>query len=713
VDLFPELTQQARELTSRARNGEHLTIVGSGDRWLARDIFASLGSRAVLVETSRHVDSHLYALLAIGEQCGHEVGAKVAQQLRHSDLDASLSTVHEALTGRALLLVEGGERVLQSDHELRDVYKPQTNAVNRFLRERANVQAWKKSVREHSLRPQPGTPRDDSRWDSPELWKRCGHDLDLYLLAVSASLLGYPLEDDVLQAGAEEVAFWMWELLAEPLRELLELLIVHGRPLSRALLGESGLVRSRVLERATSSYLVEVERQSLTLAPVWYRTIRIQSATRAHQKLAEAFSSRIATSPLSVLDACRHFAEVPDLARVREHAAFGAPFLLRLARRQSMEARDDASKFEVAAQTYDAVLELDQQLRDQAEPVGIGDRPRAYAVHYRAYNRYRSGRDSIEQTLSAYREALALWRENALFWSRTISGCFVMGDYRAGVRASQDAYLAVPEHPERDAFLLERTVEHLMKRQLLFAAVLAWGRREGNTARETFDELLELTAAGWQEQHVWSPAMGSLWFERPITARIEEEGQRFRATLDGVETVGDSVMEAVRVATESLHRKVLASLMTDLPGPDEELLDEELLDKLGAARFSSGDESERWIGYLAKLRRQALDTEITHAQRQAFLSLWKRASARISRLRRPAIGRGHDQSLGLSWSFADVPGKTFTVDILPDGRVEWFFRDLARGLAAGTEGDGETAVPDAALEHLSEFGAAKYSPAGG
>lgn len=707
MDLFPDLAQQARELASRAEKGEHLTISGTGDRWLARDVFASLGPRAVLVETSRHVDSHLYTVLAIGEQCGQEVGEAVTRQLRRSDLDASLSIIGKALEDRPLLLVESRDRAPQLDRELRDVYTPQSKLVNRFLRGRADVQAYR-SLKEHSLRPQMGTPREDSRWNSAELWRRCGNDLELYLLAVSASLLGYSLEDEVLQAGVEEVAAWMWELLAEPLRELLELLIVHGRPLSQDLLKESGLVRSRVLERATSSYLVELERQSLTLAPVWHRTIRLQSTTRAHHKLAEAFSSQIATSPLSVLDACRHFAEVPDLARVREHAVFGAPFLLRLARQQSMEARDDASKFEVAAQTYDAVLELDQQLRDRAEPVGIGDRPRAYAVHYRAYNRYRAGRDSIEQTLSAYREALALWRDNALFWSRTISGCFVMGDYRAGVRASQDAYAAVPEHPERDTFLLKRPIEHLMERQLLFAAVLAWGRRGVDKAPEAIDDLLEMTADGWQEQHVWSTAVGNLWFARPILARIEAAGQRFRATLDGVEAIGDSAAEALRVATESLQHRVLASLTADSPGPDEELLD-----KLSTAHLSSGDESERWIGYLAKLRRQAIDTEIPYAQRDAFLSLWRRANARIAELRRPAIGLGDDQKLGLSWSFADVPGKTFTADILPDGRVEWFFRDLAHGLVLGTEDDGEIVVPDAVLDYLSDFGAARRTLAGG
>lgn len=710
MDLFPELTRQAHELASRAKAGEHLAISGAGDRWLARDILASLGPCAVFVETSRHVDSHLYALLAIGEQCGPEVGARVAQQLRHSDLDASLSTVRGALSDRPLLLVQTGAIVPQLDRELRDVYRPQSEAVNRFLRERANVQAWK-GAQGQPFRARLGTPRDDSRWDSNALWRRCGQDLELYLLAVSAALLGYSLEDDVLQAGAEEVACSIWDLLAEPLRDLLALLFVHGRPLSRDLLEHSGLVRHRILERATSSYLVEAERQSLTLASVWYRAIRIPAAdrTRAHQRLGEAFSSRIETSPLSVLEACRHFAEVPDLARVREDAAFGAPFLLRLARQQSMEARDDASRFEVAAQTYDAVLELDQQLLDRAESAGIGDRPRAYALHYRAYNRYRAGRDSIEQTLSAYREALALWRDNALFWSRTISGCFVMGDYRAGVRASQDAYSAVPKHPQRDALLLERTVERLMERPSLFAAVLVWGSRERSTAPETFDKLLELTSAGWQEQHVWSPAAGNLWFASPITARIEEEGPRLRATLDGVEAFGDSMMEAVRMATESLHRKVLAALTTGSPGTD----DDELLDKLDTARFSSGDESERWIGYLARLRRQTIDAEITPAQRNTFLSLWQRASARISRLRRPAIGLGHGKELGLSWSFADVPGKTFTLDILPDGRVEWFFRDLARGLVVGTEGDGEAAVPDEALDHLGELGAAPHPPVGG
>jgi hypothetical protein len=57
----------------------------------------------------------------------------------------------------------------------------------------------------------------------------------------------------------------------------------------------------------------------------------------------------------------------------------------------------------------------------------------------------------------------------------------------------------------------------------------------------------------------------------------------------------------------------------------------------------------------------------------------------------------------VSWAYVDLPGKAFTVEILPDGRIEWFFRNRDRAIVAGTLDEPEATVPDDAIEHLAVF----------
>lgn len=54
----------------------------------------------------------------------------------------------------------------------------------------------------------------------------------------------------------------------------------------------------------------------------------------------------------------------------------------------------------------------------------------------------------------------------------------------------------------------------------------------------------------------------------------------------------------------------------------------------------------------------------------------------------------------MSWSFNDSPAKTFTIEILQDGRIEWFFRDAISGSAEGTDEEPERDLPESAIELL-------------
>jgi hypothetical protein len=107
-------------------------------------------------------------------------------------------------------------------------------------------------------------------------------------------------------------------------------------------------------------------------------------------------------------------------------------------------------------------------------------------------------------------------------------------------------------------------------------------------------------------------------------------------------------------------------------------------------------EPDRWLVFLGRLARGEVCDPI---QVDAFMGLWTAATERAPALRRPAVTVS-DETVDLSWSFVDVPGMVFVVHILPDGRLDWFYRDPARTLGAD-EGDEPRELPSDALEALA------------
>jgi hypothetical protein len=119
-------------------------------------------------------------------------------------------------------------------------------------------------------------------------------------------------------------------------------------------------------------------------------------------------------------------------------------------------------------------------------------------------------------------------------------------------------------------------------------------------------------------------------------------------------------------------------------------------------------ESERWFSFLDTLKAREAADSVTSAQRAALLALWERALLRQPSIRRPAVGVSADGLLQASWSFQNVPGRVFTLEIHRDGMLDWFYRDPAAGIVRGTDDEMTRDLPDEALQFLADgFGTSR------
>ncbi len=112
-------------------------------------------------------------------------------------------------------------------------------------------------------------------------------------------------------------------------------------------------------------------------------------------------------------------------------------------------------------------------------------------------------------------------------------------------------------------------------------------------------------------------------------------------------------------------------------------------------------ESARWFAFLDTLEARVAKGTLSSAQRSTLLSIWDRARARLPSLRRPAVGVSSDGLLSASWSFSDMPGRVFSLEIQRDGTVDWFYRDAATETSRGSEDELPRELPEEALELLA------------
>ena len=104
------------------------------------------------------------------------------------------------------------------------------------------------------------------------------------------------------------------------------------------------------------------------------------------------------------------------------------------------------------------------------------------------------------------------------------------------------------------------------------------------------------------------------------------------------------------------------------------------------------------IKCIRMLREQAEVAE--RSQASQLLSIWAAVVIKYPRIRYPSAGRDEDGVYHLTWAFDDLPDITFAIEVEQNGLVSWFFRDRANSIVAGTEDEGESELPEAALERL-------------
>lgn len=675
----------------------------------------------MVIQVPRELDRAAYVLLSAAAQCGNEALERTAATLASHQADPrpALDILKNALGSRPLLVEDldapGGAA---PDAELRELFAPSLKHVDDWMQRHASVVVVQGDV-EGAVRPSLAGPRPGQGWDAALLWAHAHRDVERYTLAVArARLLGEGAVEDSFGRDAASIAGDLWRAMNQELRDLVALLAVHGRPVERALFERLGLVSIAVIDMGIDAVIVEQSSRGMlrvATPSVWSELVSRADLRERHRRLGEAFA-KVArnehadgVTPLAVLEAHRHYAAVPDVERAEEFARFGVQLLLSTARRQSIEGRDIPGSHARSARTYEVVMKLDEQIRAGGSE-GIGSRAQAYAIHYRAYNRYKAKEDPATETLAAYREALAVWPQNALFWSRTIGCCFVADRYAEGVRARDEAFDKVPMHPQRAAYLVARTVEHLLRRDMPLAALLVWGDHrtgapllEQRAERQLFDRL----ARGWDETRLWARGLEPILLRKPVRVEIlvqnPSDPPTIRCKLLERESCGSYPEMAFRMAVQDLVDEITSLVEDPAANHGPAARRRELVDYLDLEALSRAQESLRWLGYLASLDARTEAGEITAPQRRTLLSTWRRARQLFPRLRRPSLGLTDEGQLHVSFTFADRPEASFTIDIDPDGRVDWFYRNVADGRVCGTEEVPESELAEETLRLLAPF----------
>ncbi len=665
-----------------------------------------LGDRAVVVRVPHHLDRSPYVLLELASACGAEALGRVADSLASSPSDpaSALKVLDEQLNGH-VVLVDDLDRLTGCSWELPGALRTMDEPVASWL-ERVAVARTRGGDIEGAIHTRGLQPFVDERWHSEALWNQIDQDADRYALAVARELL----------LGPHEAASWdldalmtdLRDAMPTALRDLVSLLVVHERPLTRAAL-QALDAEERIIDAALEAMVLEHVCGQVWLPPVWYRKWPPTEHERRtwHGRLGESFATLAnrdgdaVPAALAVLEAHRHFAEIPDQARATKFARYGTVLLLGAAKRTSLRGENRA-----ATSMYAHVMALDAQARESGNPSGIGHLARAYAIHYQHYNAYRAELETPLETLAGYREALTLWPENALFWSRTIRCCFIVGRYDEALRARAEALRIVPNYPKKHLYLVARSTERLLARDLVLPALLAWGEHlstsvsEGAVEQQLFDRLAQI----WTVDRLCAGAAEWVMFRGRLDVSMRRSKVGCTFTVLGRDYTSQSPVSAVAQATRAL-RSELRSMAEDpsgeIDGAERRRQLEDSLD-LDAARVH-GDELLRWVAYWFKLDRCLAEGEVAQPQVDALRAVWRKARDAVSSVRRPVAGRSDDGGCYLSWSFADLPALLLTIDVDSDGRHAWFFRDADTGETEGTADEPEPRLPDRLFELLRRF----------
>ena len=523
-------------------------------RWLQNLVAELQEARpsARFVYVSQDPDRIERVILELASLAGPEARAAVASTL-HEDaesLDRTLQLLDEVVQG-SVFIVDGWSALKSTGemYEAGHALAPRVDAFRHWFAKHSWVVADSEldapsNFEQHvvpspSVSAPPAELLNGSTSRREDLWKRFSPDVGAYDAALAILAL-----DETPDAPVEPPAWKLRDHVARRLpdsaRELLYLLGVHARPLASEMLEllEVEASSSELLCRLGICHVVPA---GLLLDPAWSMWCDDSLGERRislHQNLAITFAMVVSVddpsvdkNAIAVLEAHRHYIGALDYETARRFARYTAAPLIEEAKRRSLQGH-----YSEASRLYQGVLDLSEK-----SDTPLGSHLRAYVKHYVHFNRSKCSAESMRETERGYAESLSAWPENALFWSRLIRTRFYRGASVEALDTIDEARRVVPEHHEKDAVLVARTVRGLLARSSkdgntphsLVDAILAWGdyRPVTGFARGVEQKLERVLGQGWETTVLAVPGVDTLVFSYSQRLTITRAAELWVAEL--------------------------------------------------------------------------------------------------------------------------------------------------------------------------------------
>lgn len=581
VTNHPAWTEWADELArltnERERVGVRLPFLP--ERFVASVRAAAPGAVYVFVPSSP--DQAERILLSLGASLGGEAPAQVDHHLRNQpdETDALLEHLARQLGDRPLL-VDGWDNLgaVGVDHELGSALRDRTDAILRWFGRHPGLFVGRARVPNSIVeRDTPGVApvqlANGEVVDTSSMWTDFRGDASLYALSLAARALTIEPDDEPLSEGA--IRARITELLPTSVARALELLALHARPLRRELMRGFGVDFDAINLGIGLGLWAEAGGELNVEAgwPEYYAgALSYVARVRVHANLANAFLSDVRpedpSAPgagVSILEAHRHLVSAGDFERAKDYWRYGASLLIEAARGKSI-----ARQFGPAARLYGSIVAA-----ADAKQIALPKRLNAYARHYLHFNRGHGELETFAATERGYRRALQDWPENALFWSRLVRVMCFQEKFGVAMTDLATARDRVAPHPQKETFLVARTVWGLLSKQRIVDAIRVWGNYRADThyAIDIQQRLAQVMAAGWSVERLLLNPEAPLVFLRPLELRVVSGAGAWSAECRTLDVVGSgaSPLEALGALVAAMRleaSELIRAYTSDLSASD-------------------------------------------------------------------------------------------------------------------------------------------------
>ncbi len=611
----PQWKDAAKDLVQTARSGETVAVVMRSGRERLAGLLHQFDATLPIVSIPNSGDQVEHVCLALGHAMGSSVALAVDEALRRDaeDLGPTLDVLNRALNSTPIV-INGWDTLghLDTGDDFQSALRTQTKCLRDWLAEQPGVllvHGTKPDLaQKHAWMSEPLVRLRG--YDTPDdLWPAAQHDQGRYAVALTALALGAN-RDEVREAERAGLHALVWRWLPHALREVVERLAVHQRPLDSTV----GGVPQDTRRLGHTLGLWSQVGAGLASDDDWLGWVRARISPprqqALHLKLAEAFAARfqlddpsVGAAGQHVLEAHRHFVGAGEFERARQYARYGAATLIEAARQYSHD-----HQFKTAAHLYEMSLALDGSTHRV-----MPRRVRAYAKHYLHFNRAHGRLERYRTTAEGYKDALEDWNENALFWSRYVRVLCYDDRLGAALSALKEAKQAVPDQQLKDTVLTARTVRGLVSHGRLAEAIGVWGDYEpvSPLGDEAYSALSAALDRGWMTRHlVAGPSCSEqLIFLRDVEVRVRRVRRRDRWTAEFVmlnlsaqgETPVDAVSKLIATTRQTV-RELVRAYTPDLQ-PESRFQKRRLLGQVDLVRSQLGGEPAQGAWVLGQLTR--------------------------------------------------------------------------------------------------------------